>query len=115
MSLKCYLDLANIILPNYVENQLYRIIQETLSNILRHSKASQVNIKLESPGKGHRANLSIEDNGIGFDQSKIPKTSYGIKSIRERVNELGGTVKWISLPGKGTKIEVRVPIRREEL
>lgn len=112
MAINCSLKLAEIALPNHIENQLYRIVQEALSNVLRHSEAEQVDIKLESLDNNKRAYLTIEDNGIGFDQSTISKTSYGIQTIKERVNEFGGTVKWISIPGKGTRLEVRIPIRK---
>lgn len=114
MSIEFTLNLAEISLPIHIENHLYRIFQEALSNILRHSEASKVDIKLKTLDN-KRVNLIIEDNGVGFDVSKVPKTSYGIITIKERVSELGGTVDWISIPGKGTRLEVRIPIRKEGL
>jgi len=110
--IKCHLKVADLILPAHIENHLYRIFQEGLANILRHSQASEVEIRLESLDQGRRVHLSIADNGVGFSEASIPKTSFGIRTIRERVNELGGTVEWISVPGKGTRLEVRIPIRR---
>jgi NarL family two-component system sensor histidine kinase LiaS len=65
-------------------------------------------LKLNKPNDNVR--LSIKDNGVGFklDESKL--TSYGIQSMKERVNEIGGMINFITAPGKGTRIEIRVPI-----
>lgn len=112
MSLTCKLELTDIVLPNHVENHLYRVIQEALANVLRHSQATTVQIKLQDLDQSQRAKLTIEDNGVGFDPKAIPQTSYGIQSIKERIGELGGTADWISIPQKGTRLEVRVPIIR---
>jgi len=111
MPITCNLKLPDLTLPAHIENQLYRILQEGLSNVLRHSEASEVNIKLETLDHNQRVCLIIEDNGIGFDPTQIPVTSYGIRTIKERVTELGGTVDWISVPDKGTRLEVRIPIK----
>ncbi|MDI9418719.1 MAG: sensor histidine kinase [Firmicutes bacterium] len=112
MPIKCHLTLADLSLPAHVENHLYRIFQEGLANVLRHSHASQVEIRLESFENNSRVRLAIEDNGIGFSEEDISQTSFGIRTIRERVNELGGTAEWISVPGKGTRLEVRIPVRK---
>lgn len=94
-----------------IEDHLFRIVQEALSNTLRHSRAEKVEIRLQ-----HRQDyirLYIRDNGIGFDMSVKKHASYGIMSMQERVNEIGGSIHIVSAPGKGTRIEIRVPILSE--
>ncbi|OUM84327.1 MAG: histidine kinase [Bacillus thermozeamaize] len=95
-------------LPRGIEDHLFRIVQEALSNALRHSKASKLDLKLHCPGETIR--LLIQDNGVGFDLNEKKRTSYGLESMRERVNEIGGTLSIITAPGKGTRIDIRVPI-----
>ncbi|HHY14843.1 MAG TPA: sensor histidine kinase [Firmicutes bacterium] len=112
-TVKCVVDLDNIDLPKNIENQLYRIAQEGLSNVLRHAQASQVQISLKVSQSGRRTILIIEDNGKGFTPSEIPQSSLGNRSIKERATLLGGTAQWLSVPGKGTKLEVRIPISTE--
>ncbi|MFK7697513.1 HAMP domain-containing sensor histidine kinase [Paenibacillus sp. HJGM_3] len=99
-------------LPKGIEDHLFRIVQEALSNTLRHSKATQMELKLLRPSDSIR--LSIRDNGVGFELDEGKHASYGLQSIKERVNEIGGTVHFITAPGKGTRIEIRVPILAEE-
>jgi len=99
-------------LPRGIEDHLFRIVQEALSNVLRHSKASKIELKLHKPDESIR--LAIRDNGVGFDPESKKHTSFGLDSMRERVNEIGGSFHLITAPGKGTRIEIRVPILTEE-
>lgn len=95
-----------------IEDHLFRIVQEALSNTLRHSRADKMELRLQ-----HRADyvrLYIRDNGVGFDMDVKKHASYGLVSMQERVNEIGGSIHIISAPGKGTRIEIRVPILIEE-
>lgn len=102
----------DIQLPKGIEDQLFRIVQEALSNTLRHSKATQMEIKLQAPTDLVR--LSVRDNGVGFAPDEEKHASYGLMSMRERVNEIGGSLNIISAPGKGTRIEIRVPVMSDE-
>lgn len=91
-----------------IEEQLFRISQEALSNTLRHSRASRLEVRLiYRPGS---IRLTIEDNGIGFDPNEKKQTSYGLLTMRERANEIGGAFHLFTTPGRGTRIEVRVPL-----
>lgn len=103
-------------LPKGIENHVFRIIQEGMSNVFRHSQATSVSVRLGIAER--QVYLRIFDNGIGFDMSKLRASSYGLQTIQERVNEIGGVVEVISFPDKGTQIEVKVPIvekkRRQE-
>ncbi|QTH40068.1 sensor histidine kinase [Cohnella sp. LGH] len=94
-----------------VENHLFRIVQEALSNTLRHAKATKMDIVLQRRGEAVR--LGIRDNGVGFDPQVKKHASYGMTSMEERVNELGGALNIASAPGKGTRIEIRVPLMAE--
>jgi NarL family two-component system sensor histidine kinase LiaS len=98
-------------LPKGIEDHLFRIVQEALSNALRHSKATKLEAKLLHRSDGVR--LSIRDNGIGFDLDAKKQTSYGIVSMKERVNEIGGSLHIITAPERGTRIEIRAPILLE--
>lgn len=91
-----------------IEDHLFRIIQESISNVLRHAKAStlQVNLALIH----NQIRLKVQDDGIGFDLGSEKLSSYGLQSMNERVNEIGGVLDIISLPNKGTQIDVKVPL-----
>jgi NarL family two-component system sensor histidine kinase LiaS len=94
-----------------VEDQLFRIVQEALSNVFRHSKASKVTIRLLV--RNNRVQLKVIDNGVGFKMDDVKTSSYGLRSIRERASEVGGVAEIISFETKGTQIDVKVPIYKE--
>ncbi len=95
-------------LPVRVEVGLYRITQEALTNVVRHASAKQLTIHLVLTPE--RAQLTIEDDGRGFEPSQIPKGRFGLIGLNERVKLLGGTLKLRSQPGAGTRLEVSVPL-----
>lgn len=95
-------------LPSGIEDHLFRILQESLSNTLRHAKATQVVVKLFT--LQGQVRMRITDDGIGFDPDGKKWTSYGLRSMRERVAEVGGSMEIYSAIGKGTQIEVRIPL-----
>ncbi len=95
-------------LPTGIEDHLFRILQEALSNTLRHARAKEIMVKLFTQ-KG-QVRLRIVDDGVGFELDDERITSYGLRTIRERVNELGGALDIYSSVGKGTQIEVRIPL-----
>ena len=97
----------DISLDKGVEDNVFRIVQELLSNALRHSKAKVINISLLEAGSN--VLLSVEDDGVGFDASQEKSASYGLKNIKERSLLLGGDAKIISAPNQGTSIEIRIP------
>lgn len=99
-------------LPKGIEDHLFRIVQESLSNVLRHSRATAVTLKLVAAPRQIR--LRIADNGVGFDMNAGKRTTYGLQSIQERANEIGGVAEVISFPGKGTRVEVIIPLVDEE-
>jgi two-component system, NarL family, sensor histidine kinase LiaS len=95
-------------LPKGVEDHLFRIVQEGLSNVIRHARAATVTVRLYAVNRQVR--LKIIDDGAGFSPGEAKASSYGLQSIRERASEIGGVAEVISFPGKGTQVEVKVPI-----
>lgn len=90
-----------------VEEALWRVGQEALSNIARHSQASKVYLRLELTPEQVR--LSIRDNGRGFEQHDGQSSGVGLLSIQERMAVIGGSVLLQSRPGEGTSLVVRCP------
>lgn len=90
-----------------VEDQLFRIVQEAISNTLRHAEASSVNVMLIK--RDNFILLRIVDDGKGFDVKQVSTGSYGLSNMEERAVDLGGSIKIISLPNKGTRLEVKIP------
>jgi two-component system, NarL family, sensor histidine kinase LiaS len=95
-----------------VEDQLFRILQESLSNTLRHAKATLLQVLLIE--RDETVILRVEDNGIGFNLEQVKTSSYGMQNMRERAYEVGGTFKVISVPNEGTRLEVKVPVLLKE-
>ncbi|MEQ9423916.1 MAG: sensor histidine kinase [Cyclobacteriaceae bacterium] len=97
-------------MENSLELTLFRIIQELITNVVKHADASEANIHLTR--HSDCLNIMIEDNGGGFDTSVVVKTDkgMGLRSIDKRISHLGGTVNIDSEIGKGTTIIIEVPI-----
>lgn len=95
-----------------VEDQLFRIFQESISNTLRHAKAENLQVLLLE--RDDNIIMRVVDDGIGFQTEAVKTSSYGMQNMRERAYEVGGTLKIISLPNEGTRLEVKVPILRKE-
>lgn len=95
-----------------IEDQLFRIMQESVSNTLRHAKATELHVMLIE--RDRNIILRIVDNGVGFDLNKVRTGSYGLQNMKERAYEVGGTFKLISLPNQGAHLEVKVPQFRNE-
>jgi two-component system, NarL family, sensor kinase len=91
------------------ESILYRVIQEVISNIIKHSKASELGLQLVRHDK--ELSIVIEDNGVGFDAIKINTfEGIGLKNIISRVEFINGTVHFDSQPGKGTTVLIDIPV-----
>ncbi len=96
-------------IPRDVALCLYRVLQEGLQNIAKHSKSSKAQVVLQEPPAG--VHLSIRDSGIGFDLKEVAgKGAIGLSSMRERVRLVNGTLTTVSEPGKGTEIQVCIPV-----
>lgn len=108
LPLKIHWDLNPVRLETGVEDHLFRIVQEAISNTLRHAKASELEVRMNKVGS--QLELSIQDNGVGFDASQTFIASHGLNNMKERVQSLGGTFKVIS-DTKGTQIKLSIPFQ----
>jgi signal transduction histidine kinase len=96
-------------LSDAMQNELFRIGQEALTNVVKHAQARTVRITLVFQAR--RVSLSIKDDGIGFATAK-PKDQnhgFGMRTMRERAQGIGGRLRVQSRPGRGTTIRVEVP------
>ena len=91
-----------------LENALFRIVQETLTNARRHSRTDKIRIELSEDGNWVR--LCVRDWGVGFDPARVSPDRFGLKGIRERARLLGGTATIEAAPGKGTCVTVDLPL-----
>lgn len=103
-------ELEDVHLQKGEEDHLFRIAQETLSNTLRHSKATEVHILFVE--RDHLAILRIQDNGVGFEQQSERSGSYGLQNVKERAIEIGAQYKIVSVPSQGTIVEVKLPLEQ---
>ncbi len=101
---------SSIELPQQVSLSLFRVLQEALTNVARHSKATEVEVNLTLKQRGLL--MGIRDNGIGIRREEIEAPdSFGILGIKERIRELGGTVMIEGKSGKGTLIMIELPLQ----
>lgn len=103
---------AGLLAPE-AELALYRIIQEALSNAARHSGADRVEVRIERDGG--RVVATVEDKGRGFDLAEAERAgAIGLLGMEERAAWVGGRVRVESEPGRGTRVEIEMPVHREE-
>jgi signal transduction histidine kinase len=103
-------------LPPEMETALFRLCQEAMTNIQRHSQATAVLVQVGMDGEEFR--VEIEDDGKGFDPRKVSegrdRPHWGLMGIQERAEILGGTAQIDSAPGQGTRVLVRIPVPKEQ-
>jgi PAS domain S-box-containing protein len=98
-------------LPLDTEEALYRIGQEALHNVVKHANAQSAEIRLV---KNHDViELSVEDDGAGFDPTLVSGTKLGLIAMRQRAERLGGAVEISSEPGAGTRVTVTMPVAEQ--
>ncbi|MBI4296553.1 MAG: GAF domain-containing protein [Chloroflexi bacterium] len=91
--------------------QLIRIIQEALTNVRKHSEATRATVTFQHLGNDLK--VSIVDNGRGFEPTRLPSTGwprFGLQTMRERAEAIGGTLRLDTAPGKGTRVEIQLPV-----
>ncbi len=95
-------------LDRYIELAIYRIVQELMLNVVKHSQATRAvtEIKIDPS----RISISVSDNGIGMQKDEISRKGIGLASIKSRVKLLNGEVKIDSETGRGTLVSVNIPI-----
>jgi signal transduction histidine kinase len=101
--------LGDVRLPEDVETALYRIVQEALTNVVKHAQAQTVSVVL---GRSADAAIAVvEDDGVGFDPTSVRPDGFGVEGMRERVSLLDGRLRVQSRSGGGTTIAAEVPLR----
>jgi signal transduction histidine kinase len=97
-------------LPADMEIALYRLVQESVGNIVKHSRAKHLDLVLERTDRGLQ--LVVADDGVGIaDLERAKRSSHGFAGMIHRVRSVSGTFKMKSRPGEGTRIEVFVPLQ----
>jgi signal transduction histidine kinase len=93
---------------------LFRILQESLTNVLRHAQATEVTVELGR--NGDWLGMKIADNGVGISQAKSRAAkTFGLQGIKERIRMLGGELSIEGVPGQGTTLAISLPYRRADL
>ena len=100
-------------LPKKIEEHIFRIIQELISNTLRHAQASCLDVYLYQTDV--ELQLKVVDNGIGFQLGSLDDLSYGLRNIKERVEDMAGTVQLLTAPKQGLAVDIRIPLLDKEL
>ena len=98
--------------PPPLENAIFRIVQESLTNATRHSRSDRIRVSLIQ--RGNRVYIDVRDWGIGFDPAAIEEHRFGLQGIRERVRLLDGRMAIESAPGEGTHISVELPLAAKD-
>lgn len=108
LKVQLYTEGLNESLNKNTESVLYRVLQECVNNVIKHAKASNLDIALIKDESG--INATIEDNGRGFDTSDKTKfTGIGLDNMQKRISFLKGTIEWQSAPDAGTLVAIYVP------
>ena len=95
--------------PPDLQTVFFRIFQETLTNVIRHAKAKQVDVRLQE--QNGSLVMAVRDNGRGISPEELASTrSLGLVGMRERAMLIGGEVTLTGAPGKGTTVTLRVPL-----
>lgn len=104
----------SLALAPVVEVQLIGIIQEALANVRKHARARRVVVTVERATE--LVTVSIRDDGVGFDPLRLPeegRRSFGVETMRERADAVGGKLTLTSRPGEGTTVEMQVPLKEQ--
>jgi signal transduction histidine kinase len=102
-------DLAPLVLPAADEHAVLRVAQEALANAVKHACAGLIRLRLV--GDENRVTMEVSDDGAGFDVSIVSDAGLGLRAMRDRVAELGGTLDIASEPGAGTVVRAAFPVR----
>jgi len=95
-------------LPKKIEEHVFRIVQELISNTLRHAQASCLDVYLYQTET--ELQLKVADNGRGFQLDDFDELSYGLRNIKERVEDMAGTVQLLTAPKQGLAVDIRIPL-----
>lgn len=113
VQMEIHYKVEDIKMPPSFEDHLFRIVQELISNVLRHAKANEIELYLTK--NIDAIQLRVVDDGVGFDYSTKKTGSYGLQNIKERVEGVGGKVKVVSIKSEGTSVAIDLPIGMGEI
>jgi signal transduction histidine kinase len=96
---------------------LFRNVRELLINVVKHAQANKVRVSVRKVKDNIR--VDVEDDGVGFDPFEVmsmaaKKAEFGLFSVRERLEQLGGMIEINSKPGRGSKITMKAPLKKED-
>lgn len=111
---KMFVDNIDNLFPKDYEINIYRIVQEGINNIIKHSKATSAVLMISK--EENEVCITVEDNGQGFlvNKNQVENTGFGLTGINERVHIFGGSVEIVSTQGKGTILKIILPITKNE-
>lgn len=89
------------------EHQLFLIVQEAMANVVKHAGADRCSLTIAENER--QVVMTVQDNGAGFRVDEVKRGSYGLSTMQERAQKLGGTAEIISKPGSGTRVKVTIP------
>ena len=95
-------------LPKKIEEHIFRIVQELISNTLRHAHASCLDVYLYQTET--ELQLKVVDNGRGFQLDDVDELSYGLRNIKERVEDMAGSIQLLTAPKQGLAVDIRIPL-----
>ena len=99
-----------VALPGDVEEQVYRLVQEALANIAKHSRARSAVVQLRHRRNAQELVVEVTDDGVGFDASAPQPGHLGLRTMAQRMDQLGGSLRVDTGPGRGTRIAATVPL-----
>lgn len=99
---------AEVVMNDAHATAAFRIVQESLTNVSRHAEARRVHVTLNCAGDA--LELTVADDGCGFDVAAVGAASFGLFGIRERARNLGGRATVLSTPGRGTRVSIWIPL-----
>ncbi|MEW6159038.1 MAG: two-component regulator propeller domain-containing protein, partial [Verrucomicrobiota bacterium] len=110
--LRCRLDvpleLPNERLSAETRHNLYLVLKEALNNVVRHARATQCHLRFSVAAT--QLQIIVEDDGCGFDPAKAAGDGNGLVNMKERIRDLGGDIQWEAAPGRGLRLNLRVPL-----
>jgi hypothetical protein len=110
ISCELTLGVGDLDLPDPYATTVFRVLQESLTNVAKHAQSERVEVNLER--ENDAVVLTVQDDGSGFDPARAPNIgSFGLIGLRERAYLVGGQLSIDSAPGQGTRVELRVPAR----
>ncbi len=101
-------------IPSRLEPTVFRLVQESLNNVAKHTEARQVWITLSQGGATPHMTLTIRDDGLGFDPAVTRSSGLGLKQMQQRVKAVGGAFSVESTTGQGTMMTARLPLKDGE-